>query len=173
MQLPSNQPAQRRPFTGLSRAAPPGGRSGGCSSSRASSQLLKATPSAITGVWGGGAQTPGLVMGAGRGPAGGRTPRKDGNKREGAKESLLLLCSFPEAGISASGSAGPAESARQSWGPVLRTGAGQGALVLMNLTVTQECVVTVTVARLKAEAPLAAVVPGTPCARRSPCPGVR
>lgn len=65
-----------------------------------------------------------------------------GTKERERRKSLLRLYSFPEAGISASGSAGHAEGAKQSWGPVLRPGARQGALVLLNLTVTQECVVS-------------------------------
>ena len=80
-------------------------------------------------------QTPGLVMGVGRG-----AHRKDGNKREGAKESLLLFCWFREAGILAPDSAGDGRVPHRLVDGRGDPAARQGALTLLNLVMFfKEC----------------------------------
>lgn len=80
---------------------------------------------------------PGLGMGAGR------TPRKDRNKREGAKASFLLFGSSLVVGILAPDSAGDGEGATQAWGLLLRPWDQAGCPpVVGSHKVTQECVVS-------------------------------
>lgn len=93
--------------------------------------------------------TPGLVMGVGRG-----VHRKDRNKREGAKESLLLFCWFLEAGILAPDSAGAGRAPHRLVDGHGDPGARQGARTLLTLLMSLRNVLPLMTGRSPCAAPV-------------------